>query len=609
MSDSYLSTGSLFAGRFEIGRELGRGGVSVVYAARDRTVGQDVALKLLVPSPATANQSRERMRREVHAVRGLVHPNIVAVYDFVEDGAYGAVIMELVDGEDLDRRVRNGGPLSSEDVARLGTEVAGALGAAHRRGVLHRDVKPQNILLDRDGRARLADFGSARMDGDATITRTGGMVGTLAYMAPETVAGRRGDARVDVFALGMTLFYAAARRLPDRPSPHLPLPPSASGYTPIAIGTDVPTWLSHVIARATSADPADRYPTPTALADALTNRDARAAAALATLSRGRCVLCGGLDILGAGVCPACASASQVTETLVFLERPRSAFERDAALEATATLLGKDVQPELLAIVATGERPLMTAPRAASENVLRLLGERGLRARTLSVRDVWRALPPAYVMMVGGVVLSGIVGGLIADNAFFAAAGPVAAVLLVAGAFSIRRPILIADRRSSAFSDRTRARVVETFSAMPAGAARSLLADVVQRAQAVRRALAVRQDGSGAGETVEDLVDAACASARDLAALDASLGQFTRERDRDNADPKWLDSLVECERTRDGVVQRLLDAVTVLGQLDVQAIRGTDDTTVRLGELVAEIGGEVKARSAAREEMESLLERP
>src|SRR6187200_1782891 len=134
---SYLASGSLFAGRFEIGRELGRGGVSVVYAARDRSVGQDVALKLLVPSPATANQTRERMRREVHAVRGLVHPNIVAVYDFVEDGAYGAVIMELVDGEDLDARVRRGGPLSPDDVARLGTEVASALEAAHRHGVLH----------------------------------------------------------------------------------------------------------------------------------------------------------------------------------------------------------------------------------------------------------------------------------------------------------------------------------------------------------------------------------------------------------------------------------------------------------------------------------------
>jgi predicted Ser/Thr protein kinase len=601
---SYLASGSLFAGRFEIGRELGRGGVSVVYAARDRSVGQDVALKLLVPSPATANQTRERMRREVHAVRGLVHPNIVAVYDFVEDGAYGAVIMELVDGEDLDARVRRGGPLSPDDVARLGTEVASALEAAHRRGVLHRDVKPQNILLERDGRARLADFGSARMDGDTTITRTGAMVGTLAYMAPESVAGRRGDARADVFALGMTLFYAAAGRLPDRPSPHLPLPASASGYTPIALGADVPPWLAHVIARATSADPGDRFPTPTALADALTSRDARTSVALATLSRNRCVLCGGLDVLGTAVCPGCASGSQVTETLVFLERPRSASERDAAIEATAALLGNEVPREMLASVALGDRALMAVPLASRANVITVLDERGLRARTFAPRDVWRALSPTYVLMVGGVVASGLVGGMVADNALFAAAGPIAVLLLIGGALSIRKPVLTADGRMSALSEPTRARVVETFAGIPAGPARSLLADVVQRGHAVRRALVVRQDTSGAGETVEELIDAACASARDLAALDASLAQFARERD--TGDAKWLDSLTECERTRDGVVQRLLDAVTVLGQLDVQAIRGSDDTTARLGELVAEIGSEVKARSAAREEMATLL---
>jgi hypothetical protein len=603
---SYLALGSLFAGRFEIGRELGRGGVSVVYAARDRMVGQDVALKLLVPSPATANQTRERMRREVHAVRGLVHPNIVAVYDFVEDGPYGAVIMELVDGEDLDARVRRGGPLAADDVACLGTEVAGALAVAHRRGVLHRDVKPQNILLERDGRARLADFGSARMDGDTTITRTGAVVGTLAYMAPEAVAGRRGDARADVFALGMTLFYAVAGRLPDRPSPHLPLPAAASGYTPIALGTDVPTWLAHVIARATSADPGDRFPTPAALADALTNRDTRTAAALATLSRNRCVLCGGLDVLGTAVCPACSSGSQLTETLVFLERPRTAIERDAALEATATLLGNDVQRESLASVAMGERPLMAVPLASRPSVLRLLGERGLRARTFSSRDVWRALSPTYVLMVGGVVASGIVGGMVADNVLFAAAGPVAVLLLIGGALSIRKPVLTADGRMSALSEPTRARVMEAFSMIPAGPARSLLADVVQRGHAVRRALVVRQDVSGAGETVEDLIVAACGSARDLAALDSSLAQFGRERD--TGDAKWLDSLAECERTRDGVVQRLLDAVTVLGQLDVQAIRSADDTTARLSELVAEIGSEVKARSAARSDIEALLTR-
>jgi hypothetical protein len=207
-------------------------------------------------------------------------------------------------------------------------------------------------------------------------------------------------------------------------------------------------------------------------------------------------------------------------------------------------------------------------------------------------------------MVGGVVASGLVGGMVADNALFAAAGPIAVLLLIGGALSIRKPVLTADGRMSALSEPTRARVVETFAGIPAGPARSLLADVVQRGHAVRRALVVRQDTSGAGETVEELIDAACASARDLAALDASLAQFARERD--TGDAKWLDSLTECERTRDGVVQRLLDAVTVLGQLDVQAIRGSDDTTARLGELVAEIGSEVKARSAAREEMATLL---
>jgi serine/threonine protein kinase len=381
----YLADGSLFAGRYRIARELGRGGVSVVYAARDTQVGHDVALKLLVPSPATANQTRERMRREVNAVRRLAHPNIVAVYDFAEDGPYGAVIMELVDGEDLDRRVRRSGALPPDDVVRVGSEVAAALAAAHRHGILHRDVKPKNILLDRDGRARLTDFGSARMEGDATITRTGAIVGTLAYMAPETAEGRRGDARSDVFALGMTLFHAAAGRLPDRPSPHLPLPPSATGYSPIAFDANVPLWLGHVIARATCADPADRYPTPTALADALTSRDARAGAGLVSLTRDQCVICGAADVLGTTVCPACSSAQPQAEALVFLSGPRSPVERDRLLDAAAELLGPEVQAETLAAVTSGDKPLMRVPAESERHVVEILAARGIRARV--VRNV------------------------------------------------------------------------------------------------------------------------------------------------------------------------------------------------------------------------------
>jgi protein kinase-like protein len=605
----YLTLGSLFAGRYEIGSEIGRGGVSVVYTARDRQVGQDVALKLLVPSPAAANQTRERMRREVNAVRRLAHPNIVAVYDFVEDGPYGAVIMELVDGEDLDKRLRRTGPLPAEEVARIGAEVAAALTAAHRHGILHRDVKPKNILLERDGRARLTDFGSARMEGDATITRTGAIVGTLAYLAPEAMVGRRGDARSDVFALGMTLFLASAGRLPDRPSPHLPLPPASSGYSPLAFDVDVPLWLAHVIARATSADPTDRYPTPAALADALTSRDTRVDAGLASLGRDQCVLCGAIDVFGTTVCPTCSSGAAAADALVFLVSTDVAEERDRTLDAAAELLGPDVQARTLAAVTSGARPLMRVPAESGSRIQEILWARGLRARIIPERELWKALPPGFVRMVAAVVLSGVfVATFVGDPLLGATAIPFGLLLVAGGTYSIRRPALTVDRQTSSLSDTARSRIGETFTALPTGPARSLLADVVRRGQAVRRALALRQDSSGIGATVDDLLIAACASARDVASLDTSLAQFDRERNREDESSAWLESVADCERMRDSAVQRLLDAVTVLGQLDTQAIRGTGDVSARLGELVTEIATEVRARSAAREEMEALLAR-
>ena len=604
----YLAEGSLFAGRYRIARELGRGGVSVVYAARDTQVGQDIALKLLVPSPATANQTRERMRREVNAVRRLAHPNIVAVYDFAEDGPYGAVIMELVDGEDLDRRIRRSGPLPPDDVVRIGGEVAAALAAAHRHGVLHRDVKPKNILLDHDGRARLTDFGSARMEGDATITRTGAIVGTLAYMAPETAEGRRGDARSDVFALGMTLFHAVSGRLPDRPSPHLPLPPSSTGYSPIAVDAAVPLWIGHVIARATCADPTDRYPTPTALADALTSGDAGVGAGLVSLARDQCVICGAVDVLGTVVCPACSSAASPADALVFLTGPRSPLERDRMLDAAAELLGPEVQAETLAAVAKGDRPLMRVPAESERRVVEILGARRIGARVVRERELWRALPLGFLFLVGMVIIAGMVAGAVVDPLLAAAAVPFALLLLGGGVLGLRRPALSISRQDTALSEPTRSRIAETFAVLPVGPARSLLADVVRRGQSVRRALALRQDSSGIGVTVDDLLALACASARDLASLDDSLAQFDRERARGDGDAAGNESLAECERARDSAVQHLLDAVTVLGQLDTQSIRGFADVNARLSELVAEIAGEVKTRVATREEMESLLTR-
>src|SRR5256885_2842485 len=190
---TYLTPGVVLQDRYEIADEIGRGGFSIVYRARDRRVGADVAIKLLVPPPAAARLARARLRREVQAVRQLSHPNIVAVYDVVDDGPWSFVVMEYVAGPDLAVRVRQRGPLDPDAAARLGREVSEALAAAHGRGILHRDVKPQNILLAPDGRARLTDFGSARLAGQETATHTGGRVGPGgASAAGEPAPGPRG---------------------------------------------------------------------------------------------------------------------------------------------------------------------------------------------------------------------------------------------------------------------------------------------------------------------------------------------------------------------------------------------------------------------------------
>ncbi len=264
-----VATGRKLLGRFEILRELGRGGVSVVYAARDEAVGTDVAIKVLVPPPASAREAKERMRREVNAVRGLRHPSIVGVHDFLEDGPTAFIVMDLIDGEDLAARIRSRGPLPVDAAVTIGRDIADALATAHRAGIIHRDIKPANILLDRTGKAFLTDFGSARLDAQSTMTRTGGWVGTLAYLAPEVWLGGRPDARGDVYALGTTLFEAVTGKLPRQTSPHLPPTPEGDGFHPGRDRPGMPTWLDGVIGTATTADARYRFATAGALRDAL----------------------------------------------------------------------------------------------------------------------------------------------------------------------------------------------------------------------------------------------------------------------------------------------------------------------------------------------------
>jgi predicted Ser/Thr protein kinase len=213
-------------GRYTIESELGKGGMGTVYRARDERLGKTVALKVLSEAKAGGSDSRQRLRREARAAAILNHPGIVAIYDYDEEDGIPFIAYEYVEGKTLDHVIA-GERLSAEKIADIGAQVAAGLAYAHERGILHRDVKPQNIIVMEDGRVKILDFGLAKKTGvalrkadgqqlDTTTVETavGTIVGTVQYMSPEQIAGEELDGRSDVFSLGITLYEMATGKNP-----------------------------------------------------------------------------------------------------------------------------------------------------------------------------------------------------------------------------------------------------------------------------------------------------------------------------------------------------------------------------------------------------------
>src|SRR3954463_7930805 len=209
----------LVLGRYRLGERLGAGGFGTVYAAMDERLRREVAVKV-IPGGWDPAHPRARGQREALAAARLDHPGVVAVFDAGEDGRARYLISELVHGRTLDELSAEG-VLSDRDVLRIGLALCGALQHAHERGVVHRDVKPHNVIVpdaprSAAGVAKLADFGVAHLAGDEPLTRTGDVVGTLAYMAPEQAAGKRVDERADLYSLALVLYEALAGAHPVR---------------------------------------------------------------------------------------------------------------------------------------------------------------------------------------------------------------------------------------------------------------------------------------------------------------------------------------------------------------------------------------------------------
>ncbi len=246
--------------RYRLGSRLGGGGMAVVYRAIDERLGREVAVKLLDPARYGNDDALARFEREAQAAASIQHPNVVAVHDFGRDGDVLFIVMECLPGRTMADEIA-AGPLEVSRVTALLDDVLAGLAAAHDKQVLHRDIKPGNVLITVDGRAKLADFGIAAAS-QHDLTETGVVIGTAAYLAPERVRGGRATVRSDLYAVGIVAYEALSGRRPfDESSPlALAYAITAGDAPPLReLRPDAPGALCDVIARSMSVDPAARF--------------------------------------------------------------------------------------------------------------------------------------------------------------------------------------------------------------------------------------------------------------------------------------------------------------------------------------------------------------
>jgi serine/threonine-protein kinase len=257
----------IFNGRYELHRRLGRGGMAEVYLARDQMLDRAVAVKVLFPALATDPGFVERFRREAQSAAGLNHPNIVGVYDWGEANGTYFIVMEYVEGESLAELIAHEGRLDPDRSAEIASDIAAALGFAHRNGgVIHRDVKPGNVLITREGDVKVADFGIARAISDTSdqnLTKTGSVMGTATYFSPEQARGAGVDPRSDVYSLGCVIYEMVTGRPPFQGENAVAIAykhVQEAAVSPRLVDPAIPDTLEAIILKCLAKNPNNRYP-------------------------------------------------------------------------------------------------------------------------------------------------------------------------------------------------------------------------------------------------------------------------------------------------------------------------------------------------------------
>jgi len=607
------------AGRYSIDRELGRGGMGIVYLAREVHLDRPVAIKLLPPDRAIQTTLRDRFLREARVAAKLSHPNIIPIHAVEERDNFVFYVMAYVDGETLAQRVRQRGPLPGSEATRIFREVAWALAYAHGQGLVHRDVKPDNILLESaTGRVLVADFGIAAAAGGGEAD---GVTGTPEFMSPEQALGGHIDARSDLYGLGATAFYACTGRLPFEgasPTEVLakqvtePAPPLAS------LGLPVPRKLAALVDRCMAKAPADRPPSADAVAEqlslALEQRRELPAALRAFVKRygrldGGGTLVGMFFLLiGSNIVSALFGGTPGFATFVFgLTVVPFAYLVGAARRLTRLgFTHQDLGPAFQAESEQAREELSVEHRRGPTPLERILGAAARVSGTifgLSAVTVYLALRHSmFMFMDAGAVfaLSGAVTlmstiGLLAmqqrhrdvDTEFW---GKVWMGRIGRLAFGIARRLVGRGQATSAMTHRATELSLgmaaeQLFESLPKETRQELgdLPALLGRLQ--NDAQLLRKHYTGLQEAIADLGD------------DASAPQHAGLRaDRDAVHAKLGDAVGALETIRLNLLRLHAGAATVAG------------LTTHLG-LAAEVSEEVERLIAAREETERILKPP
>jgi serine/threonine-protein kinase len=264
--------GSVLGGRYRLIELLGQGGMATIYRARDHQLERDVAVKVLRPEYGRDPDFFARFRQEAQSAASLNHPNVVAVYDYGTDEAGPFIVMELVDGEDLATILKRSGPLPPRQAARIAAEIARAIAAAHDRGFVHRDIKPGNVLVTREGRAKVTDFGIARAVAEAQFTLPGTTIGSVHYFSPEQARGEPAGPASDIYSLGIVLYELLTGRRPwegDSAAAIATARLTGPVPSPSAVRAGIPSSLEAIDRKALALRPEDRFASAAAMAEAL----------------------------------------------------------------------------------------------------------------------------------------------------------------------------------------------------------------------------------------------------------------------------------------------------------------------------------------------------